>query len=61
MLIIWLSKKVDIHDRICTICNTRAIENEQHFLLECTAYKFLQENFILKLEKVGKMCLLIYV
>ena len=32
---------------------TGPIENEQHFLLECPAYKLLREEFILKLEKVG--------
>ena len=43
------------HDRICEVCNTGPIENEQHFLLECTcpAYKLLREDFNLKLEKVG--------
>ena len=30
-----------------------AIENEQHFLLECPAYKLLREDFILKLEKLA--------
>ena len=41
------------HDRICKVCKTGSIENEQHFLLECPAYKLLQEKFILKLEKEG--------
>ena len=47
------------HDRICKVCNTGSIENEQHFLLECPAYKLLCEDFILKLEKVainGRTC-----
>ena len=38
---------------ICTVCNTGPIENEQHFLLECTAYKFLREEFFLKLNRQG--------
>ena len=29
------------------------IENEQHFLLECPAYKLLREDFILKMEKLA--------
>ena len=29
------------------------VENEQHFLLECTAYKFLREEFFLKLNRLG--------
>ena len=41
------------HDRICKVCNTGSIENGQHFLLECPAYKLLLEDFILKLEKVA--------
>ena len=32
------------HDRICKVCNTGSIENEQHFLLECPAYKLLRED-----------------
>ena len=41
------------HDRICKVCNTGSIGNEQHFLIECPAYKPLREDFILKLEKVA--------
>ena len=41
------------HDTICKVCNTGSIENERHFLLECPAYKLLQEDFILKLKKVA--------
>ena len=44
---------IPIHVRICKVCNTGSIENEQHFLLECPAYKLPQEDFILKLEKVA--------
>ena len=40
-------------NRICTVCNTGSIENEQHFLLKCTAYKFLREEFFLKLNRLG--------
>ena len=31
----------------------KSIENEQHSLLECPAYKLLREDFILKLEKLA--------
>ena len=41
------------YDRICKVCNTGSIENEQHFLLECPAYKLLREDYVLKLEKVA--------
>ena len=41
------------HDRICKVCKTGSIENEQHFLLECPEYKRPPEDFILKLEKVA--------
>ena len=40
-------------NRICTFCNTGPTQNEQHFLLECTAYKFLREEFFLKLNRLG--------
>ena len=41
------------HDRICKVCNTGSIENKQHFLLECPAYKLFREDFIFKLEIVA--------
>ena len=41
------------HDRVCKVCNTGSIGNEQHFLLECPVYKLLWEDFILKLKKVA--------
>ena len=40
-------------NRICTVCNRGSIENEQHFLLECTAYRFFREEFFLKLNRLG--------
>ena len=40
-------------NRICTVRNTGSIENEQYFLLECTAYKFLREEFFLRLNRLG--------
>ena len=42
------------HIMVCKVFNTSSIENEQHFLLECPAYRLLRKDFILKLEKVGK-------
>ena len=37
---------------ICTVCNIGSVESEQHFLLECTAYKFPLEDFLLYLEEL---------
>ena len=58
MLITWLSKNVDTLVSLDMIGSARfaiqdQLENKQHFLLKCPAYKLLREDFILKLEKVG--------
>lgn len=31
-------QQIDINDRICTFCDLNAIENEEHFLIECPLY-----------------------
>ena len=41
---------IPIHDRICNFCNKSAIENEQHFLLECRFYDLERNDFLYKLE-----------
>ena len=32
-------------NQICPFCSTGSVENEDHFLLKCTAYKQLREDF----------------
>ena len=44
---------MDVKDRLCKICNTVAIENEQHLLFNCSAYHSLRYSFM---EKVGQSC-----
>ena len=39
-------KKLDVKDRICKICNTGAIEDEQHLLFNCIAYHSLRYSFM---------------
>ena len=46
-------KKLDVKDRLCKICNTGAIEDEQHLLFNCSAYHSLRYSFM---EKVGQTC-----
>ena len=38
------------HDIICKVCNAGSIENEPHFLLDCTAYRLLRPDYILMHE-----------
>ena len=46
-------KKLDVKDRLFKICNTGAIEDEQHLLFNCSAYHSQWYSFI---EKVGQSC-----
>ena len=40
-------------NRTWPVCSMGPVENEDHFLLECTAYRQLREDFILKLNGIG--------
>ena len=33
-------------ERICTFCNSGKVETEQHFILECEAYKDSKDKFV---------------
>ena len=37
---------VDRSERLCTNCNTRSIEDEYHFILECLKYKDIRKKYI---------------
>ena len=37
----------------CPVCSMGSVENEDHFLLECTAYRQLREDFFRKLNGIG--------
>ena len=37
-------KKIDRNDRLCNQCANRAIETENHFLIECTKYDALRSK-----------------
>ena len=45
---------MDVKDRLCKICNTGAVEDEQHLLFNCSAYHSLRYSFM---EKLGHSCL----
>ena len=40
-------------NRICPVCSTGSVENEDHFLLKCTACRQLREDFFLKINRLG--------
>ena len=45
------------HERICTACNTGDVEDEEHFLLDCSLYKLLRQVLDSKLVKFYHKCL----
>ena len=48
-------KKFDVKDRLCKVCNTGAVEVEQHLLLNCSAYHSLPYRFMEKVQKSRKI------
>ena len=40
--------KVPVEDRVCVYCDKNAIEDEKHFLMECTLYDDIRETFFEK-------------
>ena len=45
--------RLDRSERLCQYCSLEKIENEQHFLLECSLYNTLRHDFIEKVESHG--------
>ena len=33
-----------LHERVCMVCKTNQVEDEQHFLIECKKYKVVRED-----------------
>ena len=44
-------------ERICTACNSGEVEDEEHFLLNCSLYKPLRQVLCSKLVKFNHQCL----
>ena len=45
--------KLDIKDRICPLCKTQ-VEDEVHFVLECSSLKFLRQKFFQDIDQINK-------
>ena len=45
------------HERIRTSCNSGEVEDEEHFLLNCSLYKPLRQVLCSKLVKFNHQCL----
>ena len=45
------------HERICTLCNTSEVDDEQQFLFNCSLYKLLRQVIYPKLVKFNHQCL----
>ena len=44
-------------ERLCTVCNSGEIEDEEHFLLNCNAYTSIRYVFWTKLVNMNYQCL----
>ena len=38
-----------VHERICLCCNQEAVEDEFHFIFDCTLYSNLRHNFFISI------------
>ena len=38
------------NERVCNVCNCKTIEDEIHFLLDCSSYSSLRDMFFTKIE-----------
>ena len=47
--------KIPREERICTLCSDRAVEDEEHFLLNCSTYAILRESHHMNFENVPDM------
>ena len=41
----WLVPKTPWDERVCHLCDTKKVEYEKHFLLDCLAYTHIRSHF----------------
>jgi len=46
----WNKEKVE--ERVCRVCTTNQVENEQHFLLECKVYESVRQRMYKEIAQV---------
>ena len=39
-------RNIKLEDRLCTLCNLKAVESEPHFLFDCRCYENLRRKFL---------------
>jgi hypothetical protein len=41
----WLIPKTPWNERVCHLCDTKKVEDENHFLLDCPVYTLIRSHF----------------
>ena len=41
----WSILKMPWDERVCHLCDTKKVEDEKHFLLDCPAYTYIRSHF----------------
>jgi hypothetical protein len=47
------AQKEEVKDRVCMICMSGEVEDEQHFVLSCTAYQNFRNKLFEQIEEVS--------
>ena len=47
--------KIPREERLCTLCEERVVEDEEHFLLKCTTYTHLREHHQINSQNVPEI------
>ena len=46
----YRNPKIPLENRLCRVCNSNAVEDEKHFLLECSGYNMLRQELFTNLN-----------
>ena len=47
-------KRLSVEKRVCIYCNSNTVEDEKHFIFECSLYDSLRQNFFTEIKNLCK-------
>jgi len=49
-------RNTSLENRLCTLCNSNQVENEIHFMFDCSLYDDLRSPWLFKIKKKCYLC-----